>query len=84
MGWSLRKSFRILPGVRINLLKSGPRLSVGVPGARASIDMEGKTKLYGGMGPVRYQKTVNIGSRGEQPANGGGLLALVKRIFGGW
>jgi hypothetical protein len=46
--------------------------------------MEGKTKLYGGMGPVRYQKTVNIGSRGEQPANGGGLLALVKRIFGGW
>ena len=39
MGWSLRKSFRILPGVKLNLSKRGPRLSVGVPGARASIDL---------------------------------------------
>jgi hypothetical protein len=52
MAWFFRKSFRLLSGVRINLSKSGPRLSVGVPGARASIDMEGKTRLYGGMGPV--------------------------------
>jgi len=42
MGWFLRKSFRLLPGVSFNLSKRGLRLSVGVPGARASIDMGGK------------------------------------------
>jgi len=83
MGWFLRKSFRLLPGVRINLSKSGPRLSVGVPGARASIDMEGKTRLYGGMGPVRYQKTVTVGAGGKPNAKGGGFLALIKGVFGG-
>jgi hypothetical protein len=82
MGWFLRKSFRLLPGVRINISKSGPRLSVGVPGARASIDMEGKTRLYGGMGPVRYQKTGTLGASGKPSANGGGLLEFIKGMFG--
>lgn len=83
MGWSLRKSFRLLPGVRINLSKRGPRLSIGVPGARASIDTEGKTKLYGGKGPVRYQKTVTIGPNNKPRAKGGGLLGFIKGMFGG-
>ena len=42
MGWSFRKSLRLLPGIRLNLSRSGPRLSVGVPGARASIDLLAK------------------------------------------
>ena len=83
MGWSLRKSIRILPGVKINLSKSGPRLSVGVAGARASIDMEDKTKLYAGMGPVRYQKTVTINPNNEPKAKEDGLLGFIKRMFGG-
>jgi hypothetical protein len=83
MGWFFRKSFRLLPGVRINLSKSGPRLSVGVPGARASIDMEGKTRLYGGMGPVRYQKTVTLGASDKPSAKDGGLLGFIKGMFGG-
>lgn len=83
MGWFLRKSFRLLPGVRINISKSGPRVSVGVPGARASIDLEGKTRIYGGMGPVRYQKTVSIGSNSKPKANDGGLLGFIKGMFGG-
>lgn len=83
MGWFLRKSFRLLPGVRINISKSGPRLSVGVPGARASIDMEGKTRLYGGTGPVRYQKRVTLGASGKPNAKGGGLLEFIKGMFGG-
>jgi hypothetical protein len=61
MGWFFRKSLRLLPGIRINLSKSGPRLSVGVPGARASIDMHGKARIYGGKGPIRYQKTLTAG-----------------------
>lgn len=83
MGWFLRKSLRLLPGVRINLSKSGPRLSVGVPGGRASIDMEGKTRLYGSMGPVRYQKSVTISPGTKPNAKGRGLLELIKGMFGG-
>ena len=83
MGWFFRKSFRLLPGVRINISKSGPRVSVGVPGARASIDMEGKTRLYGGMGPVRYQKTVTLGANSKPKVKNGGLLGFIKGMFGG-
>jgi len=83
MGWFFRKSFRLLPGVRVNLSKSGPRLSVGVPGARASIDMEGKTRLYGGMGPVRYQKTVTLGASDKPRAKDGGLIGFIKGMLGG-
>jgi hypothetical protein len=60
MGFFFRQSFRLLPGVRLNLSKSGPRVSVGVRGARASIDLQGRARLYGGRGPIRYQKAVNL------------------------
>jgi hypothetical protein len=60
MGWFLRKSLRVLPGIRLNLSKTGPRLSIGVPGARASIDTHGKTRGYAGEGSLRYQKSINI------------------------
>lgn len=83
MGWSFRKSFRVLPGIKINLSKSGPRLSIGVPGARASIDLEGKARLYGGAGPLRYQKRLTIGQTSEARQSQGGLLAFVRRLFSG-
>lgn len=60
MGWFLRKSIRLLPGIRLNLSKSGPRVSVGVPGARASVDARGKARVYGGEGPIRYQKAIDL------------------------
>lgn len=60
MAWSLRKSFKLLPGIRINLSRSGPRLSVGLPGARASIGVDGKANIYGGKGPLRYRKAIAI------------------------
>jgi hypothetical protein len=60
MGWFLRKSFRLLPGVRLNLSRSGPRVSVGVPGARASVDLRGKARVYGGEGPIRYQRVIDL------------------------
>jgi hypothetical protein len=82
MGWFLRKSFRVLPGVRVNLSKSGPRLSVGVPGARASIDLHGKTRLYGGVGPIRYQKKLTLGATGKPKGRGSGLLEFIKAMFG--
>lgn len=77
MGWSFRKSLRVLPGIRINLSRSGPRLSVGVPGARASINLQGMTRIYGGMGPLHYQKAATIERRPQATARtGGGLRSL--------
>lgn len=81
MGWSFRKSLSLLPGIRINLSKSGPRLSVGVPGARASINMQGKARIYGGKGPLRYQKTLSIGSVRGPIGKASGILAFIKRAL---
>jgi len=83
MGWSFRKSFRILPGIRINLSKRGPRLSVGIPGARASMDLQGKTRIYGGAGPLRYQKTTTLGSDHDPNGKKEGLLDLIRRLMQG-
>jgi hypothetical protein len=83
MGWSFRKSLRLLPGIRINLSKSGPRLSVGVPGARASINMQGQARIYVGKGPLRYQKTVSIGSARGPFGKADSMLAFIKRALSG-
>lgn len=81
MGWSFRKSFRVLPGIRLNLSKSGPRLSIGVPGARASVDINGKTRIYGGKGPMKYQKTVSLRPPPDSRKNRG-LLAIINAFIG--
>jgi hypothetical protein len=81
MSWSFRNSIRILPGIRISLSKSGPRLSVGIPGVRASVDMHGKTRFSGGAGPIRYQKNVTIGQVRDDQVPTSGLATWVKKIF---
>jgi hypothetical protein len=83
MGWSFRKSFRLLPGIRVNLSKSGPRLSVGFPGARASIDMNGKARVYGSAGPIRFQKQMQIGTETTSRALASrSLLETLKKWLG--
>jgi hypothetical protein len=82
VGWSFRKSFRLLPGIRLNLSKSGPRLSVGVPGARASIGLDGRTRVYAGKGPFRYQKTATVNQNSASATSGGRLLGVLRRILG--
>lgn len=81
MGWSFRKSFRLFPGVKVNLSKGGPRLSVGVPGVRGSIGVDGKARIYGSAGPLRYQKTVTTGVARPSDAKDRGFIAFVKRAF---
>ncbi len=80
MGWSFRKSFPLLPGIRLNLSKTGPRLSVGVPGARASVDIHGKARIYGGKGPIRFQKTISVGATARR-GSGISIAALLNRLF---
>jgi hypothetical protein len=84
VGWSIRKSFKILPGIRLNLSKSGPRISAGIPGARVSVGTNGKAKVYGSAGPLRYNKQISLGADQKAAPNSGrgsGLLAVLFRIF---
>ena len=83
MGWFFRKSLRLLPGIRVNLSKSGPRLSVGVPGARASVDMHGRARIYGGKGPLRFQKTVTIQAPRDPNKSGATLISVLRSLFRG-
>ena len=62
MGLSFRKSIQIMPGVKVNLSKSGVSVSAGVTGLHASINSKGQvrgTASLPGTG-VRYTKTKNI------------------------
>ena len=63
MGFSFRKSIQILPGVKLNISKSGLGVSTGVKGLHASINTKGQirgTASIPGTG-VRYTKSVNVG-----------------------
>ncbi len=62
MGLRFRKSITILPGVKLNLGKTGASISVGTKGLHASIHTSGKvtgTASLPGTG-ISYQKTKNV------------------------
>jgi hypothetical protein len=81
MGFSFRKSFSILPGVHVNLSKSGPSLSVGVPGARISINTRGEARFYGGAGPLHYRKSLTLGTIRKIVKQRGGVLASIQNAL---
>lgn len=65
MGLRFRKTISLLPGVRLNISKSGLGISAGVPGLRGSINTSGKvtgTASIPGTG-VSYVKTKQLGSK---------------------
>jgi hypothetical protein len=45
--------------------------------------MSGKTRLYSGIGPLRYQKRVNLGSSTEAEKPNGGLWESLKKLLTG-
>lgn len=62
MGWRFRRSFRLLPGVRVNLSRRGPSFSVGADGitqsfgadgARTTIGLRGTGVFYSAATPYR-------------------------------
>lgn len=59
MGLSFRKSITILPGVKLNISKSGVGVSAGVPGLRASINSKGQLRGTAGIpgSGLRYTKS---------------------------
>ena len=58
MGWSFRKSFKIAPGIRLNLSKGGVGVSGGVKGLRLGIGPRG-TQFTAGRGGLYYRKQLS-------------------------
>src|SRR5215211_2370207 len=64
MGFRMRKSMKIAPGVRLSVSKSGVGASVGGRGGRYSAHSSGRRTISGGGGVVpgvSYQKSVGGG-----------------------
>jgi hypothetical protein len=47
MGFRFRRSFRLLPGIRLNLSKSGISASLGIRGAHVTVGSRGTTTSVG-------------------------------------
>lgn len=69
MGWFFRKSFRIAPGIRLNLSKSGVGVSMGVKGFRVSTGPRG-SYVNMGMGGVYYRQKIGGSPRSGAPSQG--------------
>ena len=64
MGFRMRKSIKLAPGVRLNVSKSGVGASVGGRGGRYSVHSSGRRTVSAGSGivpGVSYQKSVRGG-----------------------
>jgi tetratricopeptide (TPR) repeat protein len=64
MGFRMRKSIKVAPGVRLNVSKSGVGASVGGRGARYSVHSSGRRTVSAGSGVVPgayYQKSIGGG-----------------------
>jgi hypothetical protein len=82
MGFRFRKSIRLLPGVRVNLSKSGVSTSIGRPGATVNIGKRGLRATVGLPGTgLSYSEQVKLGKAGsagsDSPAPG-------KKASGRW
>jgi hypothetical protein len=85
MGFRFHRSVRILPGVRVNLSKSGTSLSVGRRGATVNFSKRGTRTTVGIPGTgISYSETSRStpGSAGENRASGIGWLVIVVAIIG--
>ena len=86
MGFRFRKSIRILPGLRLNLSKSGVSTSIGKPGATVNISERGTRATVGlpGTGVSYSEKLSGPSTPGQQPA--GWIVAIVVAVmlFGVW
>lgn len=64
MAFRFRKSFKIAPGIRLNLSKKGIGMSAGVKGARVGINSKGTYTSVGipgtGISSISYSKTKQL------------------------
>lgn len=83
MGFRFQKRISILPGVRINLSKSGASASVGPRGADVNIGKDGVTANAGIPGTgLSYRQKVGGAPAGAGATSKGGWLAVLLVIGG--
>jgi hypothetical protein len=58
MGWGYRKSFKVMPGVRLTASKRGMSTSVGRKGARVSVNSRGQKSVSAGWKGFFWRKRV--------------------------
>lgn len=56
MGWSIRESFKLSKGTRVNVSRRGLGLSTGVKGLKLGIGSGRRPRVVGGAGPIRFYK----------------------------
>jgi hypothetical protein len=94
MGWRFRRTIRLLPGVRLNLSKSGISTSLGGPGATLNLGKHGARATFGLPGTgLSYSTRLGAGrpdaartTEPAAPASGGrrwGCLAVAGVLAGG-
>ena len=78
MGFRFRKSIKLLPGVRLNLSKSGLSASVGKPGATINLSQRGARTTVGVPGTgLSYSATRKAPAHPQQAQAGMGFAALL-------
>lgn len=91
MGFRFRKSVRIMPGVRLNLSKSGistslggngATMNIGSRGTRTTVGVPGTGLSYSTMNPASRPKSDGARSNSGGPAGSTGLNGCVA-LFGG-
>ena len=69
MALRFRKSFKIAPGIKLNVSKSGLGMSAGVKGARIGVNSKGTYSSYSipgtGISSFEYHKSSTAKTRGQ-------------------
>jgi tetratricopeptide (TPR) repeat protein len=80
MGFRMRKSIRVAPGVRLNVSKTGVGASIGAGGMRYSAHSSGRRTVSArtGVPGVYYQRSVASGVSATGPATGAQSSATKK------
>lgn len=82
-GLRFRRSLRLLPGLRLNLTKSGSSVSLGEPGASLNLGHDGGKRVTVGLPGtgLSYRETIRRGRR--QRHAGIGAMLLGAAVFAG-
>jgi hypothetical protein len=83
MGWRFRRTVRILPGVRLNLSKSGVSTSIGVRGATINLGKRGAKATIGLPGTgISYSTPIGAGAAtGGDAAPGSSARRWPRRVL---
>lgn len=64
MGFTFRRSFKLLPGVRVNVSKSGVSTTIGPKIAKVTVGAKRRATFSSDLpGPVNYRRTLGKSRR---------------------